>query len=161
MVEYSSDQVLRNIYGSSATQETLSMLGGNISETNDIPYKPPASGRIDYSPFNVEDVVFLMSPIKYSIKKISNQVFRNRAARLWRPGSFKSSQKWANQFVNRGWTNEQVTETIKTGKNFQQINRIHPKNGATRFQNKETGKSVVIDNKTYELLQVGGEGFKW
>ncbi|MBR6064201.1 MAG: hypothetical protein IKP54_08625, partial [Bacteroidales bacterium] len=37
----------------------------------------------------------------------------------------------------------------------------HPKNGATRFQNKETGKSVVIDNKTYELLQVGGEGFKW
>ena len=32
MAEYSSDQVLRNIYGSSATQETLSMLGGNVAE---------------------------------------------------------------------------------------------------------------------------------
>ena len=127
----------------------------------DIPYKQPASGRIDYSPFNIEDVVFLMLPIKFSIEKIGDQVFRNRAARLWKPGSFKSSQKWTNQFINRGWTKEQVTETIKTGKNYQQINRIHPKNGATRFQNKETGKSVVIDNKTYELLQVGGEGFKW
>ena len=40
MVEYSSDQVLRNIYGSSATQETLSMLGGNMTETTEIPYKP-------------------------------------------------------------------------------------------------------------------------
>lgn len=40
MAEYSSDQVLRNIYGSSATQETLSMLGGNVGETNEVPYKP-------------------------------------------------------------------------------------------------------------------------
>lgn len=38
---------------------------------------------------------------------------------------------------------------------------INKANGATRFQNPKTGKSIVIDDKTYELIQVGGENFKW
>lgn len=124
----------------------------------DIPYRPPASGRIDYSPFNVEDIVLLFVPVKW---KVGDLLFRHKAAKFWRPGSHKSETKWLNQFANRGWTPEDVTYTIKTGKSYPATNMINKANGATRFQNPKTGKSIVIDDKTYELIQVGGENFKW
>ena len=38
---------------------------------------------------------------------------------------------------------------------------IHGPNGAARFQNRKTGKSVVIDNKTYELLHIGKGDYKY
>ena len=124
----------------------------------DIPYRPPASGRIDYSPFNVEDIVLLFVPVKW---KVGDLLFRHKAAKFWRPGSHKSETKWLNQFANRGWTPEDVTYTIKTGKSYPATNMINKANGATRFQNPKTGKSIVIDDKTYELIHVGGENFKW
>ena len=56
----------------------------------DIPYRPPASGRIDYSPFNVEDIVLLFVPVKW---KVGDLLFRHKAAKFWRPGSHKSETK--------------------------------------------------------------------
>jgi hypothetical protein len=85
----------------------------------------------------------------------------NRLSRQWSFGSFKSAAKWANQTQQRGWTPQQITETIKTGKIFTASNKINPKNIALRFENTSTGKSVVIDLKTKEILQLGGEGFKF
>ena len=124
----------------------------------DIPYRPPASGRIDYAPFNVEDIVLLFVPIKW---KVGDLLFRHKAAKFWRPGSHKSETKWLNRFTNRGWTPEEVTNTIKTGKSYPAKNMIHGPNGATRFQNRKTGKSVTIDNKTYELLHIGKGDYKY
>lgn len=48
---------------------------------------------------------------------------------FWRPGSHKSKTKWLNQFANRGWTPEDVTYTIKTGKSYPATNMINKANG--------------------------------
>ncbi len=86
-----------------------------------------------------------------------------RAARAskWVYGSFKSSNKWANQLAKRGWTEKQITEAITRGKSFNAVNNINKANKATRFVHPETGQSIVIDNVTKELLHVGGPGFKY
>ncbi len=79
----------------------------------------------------------------------------------WVYGTFKSETKWANQFAKRGWTPEQVTEAIMKGEKFDAVNMVNKGNAAIRYVHPTTGKSVVIDNVTKELLQVGGEGFQW
>lgn len=85
----------------------------------------------------------------------------SKGGNSWIYGSFKSPAKWESQFAKRGWTADQVTEAIEKGEKFKAINNVNKGNGATRYVHPETGKSVVIDDITKELLQVGGEGFKW
>jgi RHS repeat-associated protein len=79
----------------------------------------------------------------------------------WVYGAFKTQAKWANQFAKRGWTAEQVTEAIMKGEKFNAVNMVNKANSATRYVHPTTGRSVVIDNVTKELLQVGGDGFLW
>ena len=38
---------------------------------------------------------------------------------------------------------------------------IDKDNSATRYVHPETGRSVVIDNVTGEVIHVGGDGFKY
>ena len=40
-------------------------------------------------------------------------------------------------------------------------NKINPENGATRYVHPETGKSVVTDDATKEVIHVGGSSFKY
>jgi Colicin E5 ribonuclease domain len=94
----------------------------------------------------------------YKAQQLSTVVVENSS---WVYGSSKSEAKWANQFAKRGWTAEQVTEAISKGKRFDALNLVNKANGATRYVHPISGKSVVIDNVTKELLQVGGEGFLW
>ena len=54
-----------------------------------------------------------------------------------------------------------VTEAITTGRRFKAINNINKTNPATRYVHPKTGQSVVIDDITKELLNVGGPGFKY
>ena len=68
--------------------------------------------------------------------------------------------KWAKQMAKRGWTEQQIDEAIANGKQFAAPNNVNPANGATRFVHPTTGRSVVVDNVTKELLHVGGDGFK-
>jgi len=79
----------------------------------------------------------------------------------WVLGSFKSMTKWKNQFKKRGWTAEQVTEALKSGKRCAADNKVNPGNPARRYTHPETGRSLVIDEATREILQVGGNGFVW
>jgi hypothetical protein len=79
----------------------------------------------------------------------------------WRFGDFKSSTKWENQMSQRGWTREQITEALQSKEFYEATNNVHPSNPATRYVHPETGRSVVIDNVTKEILQIGGNGFKW
>jgi hypothetical protein len=81
--------------------------------------------------------------------------------RKWKWGSHKSSQKAANQMSQRGWTNTQIDEAIDHGARYPAPNNINPANGATRYVNPTTGRSVVIDNVTKEVLHVGGDGFRY
>jgi hypothetical protein len=61
----------------------------------------------------------------------------------------------------RGWTPSQVDNAIRSGNKFPAASNLNPNNGATRFVNSQTGRSVVIDNKTGQLIHVGGDGFKY
>jgi RHS repeat-associated protein len=79
----------------------------------------------------------------------------------WTLGSGKSAQKWANQMAQRGWTPDQISEAIQKGEQFPATNNINTANGATRYVNPSTGRSVVLDNVTREVIHVGGDGFQY
>jgi RHS repeat-associated protein len=87
--------------------------------------------------------------------------FIDDVASNWKFGEFKSATKWQNQMTKRGWTPEQITEALKSNEVYQMVNQVNPGNQALRYVHPSTGKSVVIDSVTKEILQVGGEGFVW
>lgn len=74
-------------------------------------------------------------------------------------GSHKSATKWQNQMTQRGWTEDQIREAIERGERFQAPNMVNPSNSATRYVHPTTGRYVVIDDVTNEILQVGADGF--
>ena len=76
-------------------------------------------------------------------------------------GAGKSAAKWARQLLQRGWTESEIADAIANGKSVPATNNINPANGATRFISPSSGKSVVVDNVTGEVIHVGGPGFKY
>jgi len=60
-----------------------------------------------------------------------------------------------------GWTAEQINDAIATGARYPARNYVNPGNTATRYVNGETGKSVVIDDQTGEVLHVGASGYQY
>lgn len=76
-------------------------------------------------------------------------------------GGRKSAQKLQNQMQKRGWTVEQIDEAISGGQQFPVPNKTNPNHTATRHVHPETGRSVVVDDVTKEVLHVGGNGFKY
>jgi hypothetical protein len=58
----------------------------------------------------------------------------------------------------RGWTEAQVREAIDGGARFDAVNR-ETGAPASRYVHPNTGRSVVIDDATGEVIHVGGDGF--
>ena len=85
----------------------------------------------------------------------------NGGGRKWKFGSNKSEQQWRSNLARRGWTPEQIDEAVANGQKFPAQNNINPSNGATRYVNPTTGRSVVLDNVTNEVIHVGGDGFRY
>jgi hypothetical protein len=77
----------------------------------------------------------------------------------WKFGSNHSAQKWQNQTRKRGWTSDTITEAIQSGQQFTAVNSVNPSNPATRFVHPTTGRSVIVDNVTAEVIHVGGDGY--
>ena len=77
----------------------------------------------------------------------------------WTWGSNHSAQEWADRMVARDWTPEQITEALATGQQFPAVNKVNQGNSATRHVHPETGRSVVVDDQTNEVIHVGGDGF--
>jgi hypothetical protein len=84
-----------------------------------------------------------------------------KAIPSWTLGVGKSAATWTGQMERRGWTPSQIDEALASGKQFSAPNNLNPANGATRFVHPETGRSVVIDSKTGQVIHVGGNGFKY
>lgn len=80
---------------------------------------------------------------------------------VWKLGDHKSAQKFRNQMQKRGWTPEQIDEAMARGQRFPAPNQVNPGNPATRYVHPETGRSVIVDDVTKEVLHVGGDGFKY
>lgn len=59
----------------------------------------------------------------------------------------------------RGWVLEQIQEAITTGRQLPANNHIHKDNGAIRYIHPQTGKSIIIDMVTRELIHIGKKIF--
>lgn len=68
-------------------------------------------------------------------------------------------QKWQNQMKKRGCTADDIEESIANGQKFPAENKVNPGNTATRYVNPRTSRSVVIENETGKVIQLGGDGF--
>ncbi len=79
----------------------------------------------------------------------------------WKLGGFKSAAKWESQMAKRGWTLQQIDEAVASGERFSAENLVNKGNTATRYVHPETGRSVVLDDVTNEVIHVGGDGFKY
>ena len=79
----------------------------------------------------------------------------------WRPGSQKGAAKLERQMAKRGWTPDQITEAMQGRQTFPATNLVNNGNSATRYVHPTTGRSVVIDDVTKEVIHVGGDGFKY
>lgn len=75
----------------------------------------------------------------------------------WTLGAHKKPDKWARQMEQRGWTPERISDTIRQGKQYSAPNHVNKSNAATRYE--YNGRYLVRDDRTKEILQVGGENF--
>jgi len=80
---------------------------------------------------------------------------------VWKLGTFKSTAKWQSQMAKRGWTSEQITEAVQMGDKFTAENLVNRGNAATRYVHPETGRSIVVDDVTDEVIHVGGNYFRY
>jgi hypothetical protein len=63
--------------------------------------------------------------------------------------------------AERGWTSEAISDAIEKGESFAAENLVNKGNEARRFVHPATGRSVVLDMQTREVIHVGGDGFKY
>ena len=70
----------------------------------------------------------------------------------------KSAAKLRRQMRARGWTSRQIEEARSGGIARRAINR-ETGAPATRYIHPETGRSVVIDDASGDVIHVGGDGF--
>jgi hypothetical protein len=77
----------------------------------------------------------------------------------WKLGANHSVEQWRAKMQHRGWTPEQITEAMQHGQSLPAVNMVNPGNPATRYVHPTTGRSVVVDDATKEVIHVGGDGF--
>ena len=70
----------------------------------------------------------------------------------------KSSDRLLRQMAARGWTEVQIETAVRLGERHPTVNR-ETNAPATRYVHPETGRSVVIDDVSGEVIHVGGDGF--
>jgi colicin-like ribonuclease protein len=72
------------------------------------------------------------------------------------------SKKIIDQSAQRGWTPEMIMEAFENGEQFPRLDMHEtPPAPATRYVHPTTGLSVVINNATGRVIQVGGPGFRF
>jgi hypothetical protein len=86
-------------------------------------------------------------------------VANSSGAPRWKLGSKHSAQQWQNKMRQRGWTPDQITEAVESGQKHPATNLVNPGNSATRYIHPVTGRSIVVDDATEEVIHVGGDGF--
>ena len=77
----------------------------------------------------------------------------------WTLGQYKSPTRWGNQLTSRGWTPAEITDTIIKGESSAAPNFINKGNTATNYEITATGRFVVRDDVTGEIIQVSGKNF--
>lgn len=70
----------------------------------------------------------------------------------------KDPVKLERQMAQRGWTWRQIEEAKAEGHGYPVINR-ETNASATRYIHPGTGRSVIIDDTTGDVIHVGGDGY--
>lgn len=99
-----------------------------------------------------------------SVDSVAGSEFLDDAIRspVTRPDLGNLSAKIERQMATRGWTDDLIDEAVTNGRSFPAVNKLGGANSpATRYVSPTTGQSVVIDNATGEVIQVGGPGFRY
>jgi Colicin E5 ribonuclease domain len=94
-----------------------------------------------------------------SFQRLIQSIFQGKP-RDWRLGDHKSYQKWTNRLEAGNWTAEKIDDTIKHGRAVPAPNKINQQNTATCYIDRQTGRFVVKDDVTKEILQVSRPGHK-
>jgi RHS repeat-associated protein len=68
------------------------------------------------------------------------------------------SNKIVRQMLRRGWTKQEILDTVQNGKAYDVPNKATG-GPATEYVNPSTGKFVVVDSATKQVIQVSGPGF--
>ena len=65
--------------------------------------------------------------------------------------------------TKRGWTTDDIQKTLSEGQWTEHIgdNWLNPGNSMSIITNTDTGKSLIIDDVTKEIIQLGDIGFKF
>lgn len=71
----------------------------------------------------------------------------------------KYSPKIVKQMANRGWTQGEVERVVATGEQTTVVDRTAGSTPATQYLDRASGKFVVINNATGNVVQVSGPGF--
>ena len=77
----------------------------------------------------------------------------------WTLGRNHSFRRWAGMMARRGRTDHQIDEALAGGTTFPATNQVNPGNKARRYVHPTTGRSLVLDEITREVIHVGGDGF--
>ena len=115
----------------------------------DIPYRPPASGRIDYAPINVEDFVFvgkcILSPLTKKLSsKITTMIYKKRVSGYTRHA--------AERMATRGFSQSDVTKIVVKGERNTQLG----KDGITQTLYKYGGNTVIVNDKSRKIITLYG-----
>ena len=70
----------------------------------------------------------------------------------------KSPALLSRQMAVRGWTAEQIEDARERGESHAAVNS-ETGSPATRYVHPVTGRSVVIDDVSGDVIHVGGDGF--
>jgi hypothetical protein len=76
----------------------------------------------------------------------------------WTLGNNHTVKQWQNRMRRRGWTPAQITEAIQGGRSFPAVNHVNPGHSITRYVHPQTGRSVLVDDMTSEVIHVDGDG---
>ena len=115
----------------------------------DIPYRPPASGRIDYAPINVEDFVFvgkcILSPLTKKLSsKITTMIYKKRVSGY--------TGHAAERMATRGFSQSDVTKIVVKGERITQPGRY----GTIQTLYKYGGNTVIVNDKSRKIITLYG-----
>ena len=72
-------------------------------------------------------------------------------------------KNWGKYMGNKGWTPDEIQQTLIKGKWKPHLgtNHMNPGNPMRLVTNPYTGKSLIIDNVTREIIQLGRKGYRY
>jgi RHS repeat-associated protein len=76
-------------------------------------------------------------------------------------GHHKSLRKWRNRWKRGNWNAKDIRNTYRYGKRYKADNLVNKGNTATRYHNVDLDKSIVVDDVTNEIIQLGRTGFRY